>query len=153
MREQKWCQTELRKWAIFRSLGKTYYILHSTRRKCPPISGGFEANLGMETASCTRWLQKLFFGNVLPTEGGEHIFITFAKKWRKNMPISIKNQSNTIYLKRWQKRKANNECKPGFNRKSGHDTDGSNIGIGGWVPGGGGPRLKMHPKVIRIWDL
>ena len=59
---------------------KTYYHLHSTRRKCPPISGGFEANLGMETASCTRSLQKLFFGNVLPTEGGEHIFIKFAKK-------------------------------------------------------------------------
>ena len=46
MREQKWCQTDLRKWAIFRSLGKTYYFLHSTRRKCPPISGGFEAKLG-----------------------------------------------------------------------------------------------------------
>ena len=80
MREQKWCQTELRKWAIFRSLGKTYYNLHSTRRKCPPISGGFEANLGMETSSCTRYLQKLLFENVLPTEGGEHIFKKNAKK-------------------------------------------------------------------------
>ena len=43
-------------------------------------SGGFEANLGMETSSCTRYLQKSFFENVLPTEGGEHIFKKNAKK-------------------------------------------------------------------------
>ena len=100
MREQKWCQTELRKWAIFRSLGKTYYNLHSTRRKCPPISGGFEANLGMETSSCIRYLQKSFFENVLPTEGGKHIFIKNAKKYRKKMPTSMKNQTFWSKLRR-----------------------------------------------------
>ena len=42
--------------------------------------GGFEANLGMETSSCTRYFQKSLFENVLATEGGEHIFINFAKK-------------------------------------------------------------------------
>ena len=79
MREQKWCQTKLPTWAMFRPLGKTYYFLHSTRRECPPISGGFEANLGMETSSCTRYLRKSLFENMLPTGGGEHIFKTNAK--------------------------------------------------------------------------
>ena len=94
MREQKWCQTKLRKWAIFRSLGKTYYNLHSTRRKCPPISGGLEASLGMETSSSTRYFQKSFFENVLPTEGGEHILIKIAKNWRNH--ASKHQQSNFL---------------------------------------------------------
>ena len=34
----------------------------------------------METWSCTRYWQKSFFENVLPTEGGEHIFIKNAKR-------------------------------------------------------------------------
>ena len=83
MPKQKWCRTELPKWAIFRSLGKTYYNLHSARRKCPPISGGFEVNLGMETSSCTRYFQKSLFENVLPTEGRGAYFHKFCKKIKK----------------------------------------------------------------------
>ena len=45
----------------------------------PPKIGDFEASLGMETWSCTRYWQRSFFENVLPTEGGEHIFIKIAK--------------------------------------------------------------------------
>ena len=48
------------------------------RAESPPKSGGFEASFGKETSSCARYLQKSFFGNVLPTEGGEHVFIKLA---------------------------------------------------------------------------
>ena len=45
--------------------------------------GGFEANLGMETSSCSRCLQKSFFENVLLTKGRDHIFIKNAKNKEK----------------------------------------------------------------------
>ena len=112
----------------FSSLGKTYYILQSTRRKCPPISGGFEANLDMETSSCTRYFQKSLFENVLPTEGGEHIFIKFAKNEEKSC-----QQASKIKLFEASYGDSKNEVqimierKTASNRKSAPDPHGNNI--------------------------
>ena len=53
------------------------------------MRGGFEPNLGLETSSCTEYLQKSFFENVLPTGGGGHIFKKNAKTIKEKMPTSI----------------------------------------------------------------
>ena len=87
--------------AFFRSVGKTYGFSNSTRRKRPPQSDGFEAILGTETSPCTRCWQKSAFGNVLPTEGGEHIFIKFAKqKLKKNHAKTNQKQKSSTKLQR-----------------------------------------------------
>ena len=53
----------------------------------------------MEAWSCTRYWQKSFFENVLPTEGGEHIFIKFAKSgsiFHKMMHKSMRKLEKVI---------------------------------------------------------
>ena len=99
MRNQLWCEMELPRRAILRSICENNYFLTSTGRKRPPKSGDFEAGLGMETWSCTRYWQKSFFENVLPTEGGEHISLTFAKSgsmFHKIMHNSMRKDEKVI---------------------------------------------------------
>ena len=40
-------------------------------------------------------------------------------------------------------------CKTGSRGKSAQDPHESNILIGGWGPGGGGPKGLMHPEVTQ----
>ena len=70
----------------------------------------------------------------------------WTKKLRKNVPRSIRNEISIRNLKRWQKWKANYECKTGFSGKCCQDSCRSNIGTRGWGPGGGGSRGKCTQK-------
>ena len=55
-------------------------------------------NFGMHTTLVNIVLRKC-----APCFSGEHNFIILTIKTKKNTPRSIKNQNNTINLKRWQK--------------------------------------------------
>ena len=106
----------------------------------------------METSSCTRYLQKSFFENVLPTEGGEHIFIKFAKNKENSC-----QQASKIKFVEANCEDSKNELqimiakRPQIEKVSQTFTGATFLLIfsGGRGPGGGGLKRLLHPKVTQ----
>ena len=106
----------------------------------------------METSSCTRYLQKSFFENVLPTEGGEHIFKTNGKnKEKRCQQASIIKLFEASYGDSKNELQIMIEKRPQIEKVLQTLTGATCFAIfsGGRGPCGGGLTGLMQPKVTQ----